>query len=42
MGYAVTNAQEWTLMPFEYPDGRVHDAMRNWVEGYSALREAHL
>ena len=42
MEYAVTNAQEWTLMPFEYPDERVHDAMRQWVEGYGALREAHL
>ena len=41
-GYAFTNAREWTLMPFEYPDERLHDAMRKWVEGYGALREAHL
>ena len=40
--YAITNAEEWTLMPFEYPDRRLHDAMRQWVEGYGALREAHL
>ena len=39
MGYAFTNAREWTLMPFEYPDRRLHDAMRQWVEGYGALRE---
>ena len=42
MADAVTNAREWTLMPFEYPDQRLHDAMRKWVEGYGALREAHL
>ena len=42
MEYAVTNAKEWTLMPFEYPNGRVHDDMRQWVETYSALRETHL
>ena len=41
-GYALTNAREWTLMPFEYPDQRLHDAMRKWIEGYGALREAHL
>ena len=39
---AVTNAREWTLMPFEYPDERLHKAMRKWVEGSGALREAHL
>ena len=39
---AVTNAREWTLMPFEYPNQRLHDAMRKWVEGYGALRDGHL
>ena len=39
---AITNAEDWTLMPFEYPDHGLHDAMRKWVEGYGALREAHL
>lgn len=42
MGYAFTNVREWTLMPFEHPDRRLHDAMRKWVEGYGTLREAHL
>ena len=39
---AITNAEDWTLMPFEYPDHGLHDAMRKWVEGYGVLREAHL
>ena len=39
---AITNAEDWTLMPFEYPDHGLHDAMRKWVEGYGALREEHL
>ena len=42
LAYAIENADEWTLMPFEYPDQKLHDAMRKWVEGYGALREAHL
>ena len=36
------NAEEWTLRPFEYPDRRLHDAMRQCVEGYGALREVRL
>ena len=40
--YAITNAEEWNLMPFHHPDHRLHDAMRKWIEGYGALREAHL
>ena len=39
--YAITSAKEWNLMPFEYPDQRLHDAMRMWVEGYGAPRKAH-
>ena len=42
MAYAIENADDWTRTPFEYPDRRLHDAMRKWVEGYGALREAHL
>ena len=42
MAYAIENADDWTRTPFEYPDRRLHDAMRQWVEGYGALREAHL
>ena len=40
--YAITNAEEWNLMPFKHPDHGLHEAMRKWVEGYGALREAHL
>ena len=39
MAYAIENADDWTRTPFEYPDRRLHDAMRQWVEGYGALRE---
>ena len=42
MAYAIENAEEWSRMRLQYRDARVHDAMRKWVEGYGALREAHL
>ena len=40
--HAATNARDWTVAPFEYPDRTVHDAMRNWVEAYGALRDRAL
>ena len=39
---AATNAREWTLTPVKLADERLDRAVRKWVEGYRALREAHL
>ena len=40
---AATNAREWTLLtPAKLADEKLDRAVRDWTEGYQALREAHV